>query len=673
MALRIAKGEPTVFVLLSDRGWILEKLASEIAKECPNVEYGTSIKGDPDLVYYMTYASRKQPYPGVEIGYFTHIEEGLPAEQLFYDCARDMDACVTQADRYRTVLEERGVDCVTTIPCGVDHSEFTPRLQIGIVGRTYHTGRKGETLVSQLMDMDHVEFHFTGDGWPGPPLHIEPGKMGAFYRSMDYILVPSLYEGGPMCVPEAIACGTPVIAPDVGWVRDFPHISYEKGNSADLRRVIDQLAQEKLDLARSATAYTWEQWVKGHASLFQETWERCGSRRASIAKNTRASAFSKARIVQVMHGGEKTSKGGPSLRVPKTAAWLEGDFAHAEAVYGATQVEPCDIAHLYNIWQPDSALETFTMLRERSRKCVFSPILLDLSLQSFWGKKLPQIISSMPEAEDRFTNAIPSLQAMYERELDRRSAALEGAQPAPGFAGKLRAIVSDADFVVFLSDCEKALAEAYCGPVANSAVLRNPVDTSLFCPGPGTKAAIAQRLETDFGIAQGSPFILSVGRVEVRKNQLLGAALAKELGMPLLLAGQFGGPSYAKLVREAGGGNVHFLGQVEPYSPDLLWLYRNCALFLSLSWAEGASLSALEAAATGAPLLLTDTSSEREYFGDIAEFTSPLDLERAVSKAQTLFAASCASQRIDQHEKIKERHNWPSHIETLLSIYSEIL
>ena len=663
--------EPTVYALLSDRGWILERLAQEISKVYPNFSYGTEQPSDVDIVYYMTYSSRKQPFDGVEIGYFTHIEEGLPAEKIFYDVAESMDACVTQACLYKSVLNQRGIENVHTIPCGIDHNEFTPRLQIGVVGRTYHTGRKGERLIAELMDMEHVQFHFTGDGWPGTPLHIEHGKMGDFYRAMDYVLVPSLYEGGPMCVPEALACGVPVIAPEIGWVSDFPHISFEKGNVQSLRVVLEGLVQEKLNLAKSASEYTWERWAQSHVKLFRETWNRCGKTKESAVSLKKT--MKHAKIMQVLHGGELNSKGGPSVRIPYTAEMLSKTTANTGLSYGIPKADGLDIAHLYNIWQPDSALATLKGLKSKTKNRVFSPILLDLNYRHFWGDVLPDMVKRTPLGASRFLSCLPDIQVAYERALEKREAAILGYQPVPGFAAKLRALVHEAEHLVFLSDYEKSLIETYVGPVKNSTVLRNPVDADFFRPNRKCSVNLQNHLNAEFGIGEGDPFMLSVGRVEVRKNQLMKAAIARELRVPLLIVGHFGDQSYADLVKDAGGGYVYMLGRIEPHSEELLWLYQNCALFLSLSWAEGASLSILEAASAGAPLLLTDLSSEREYFDGIASFTPPLDLEIAVATAKREIKIKSKRKSRSQHLFIKDKYDWPAHISSLTDIYKRLL
>ena len=159
---------------------------------------------------------------------------------------------------------------------GVDLDVFTPRVKIGVVGRTYACGRKGEALVRDVLDMPGIEWHFTGSGWPLPSRALKDADMPAFYREMDYILVPSLYEGGPMSVIEALACGTKVIAPPIGWVPDFPHIEFRTGDAADLRRVLAAVIDEKLALRHSVEAVTWDNFASAHHGLFHALYRARG-------------------------------------------------------------------------------------------------------------------------------------------------------------------------------------------------------------------------------------------------------------------------------------------------------------------------------------------------------------------------------------------------------------
>jgi glycosyltransferase involved in cell wall biosynthesis len=73
--------------------------------------------------------------------------------------------------------------------------------------------------------------------------------MPAWFAGLDYYLVTSDSEGGPIPVLEAIAAGVPVIAPDVGFCWEYPVIRYS--GIDELRRTLEWLGAKR-DPARAA-------------------------------------------------------------------------------------------------------------------------------------------------------------------------------------------------------------------------------------------------------------------------------------------------------------------------------------------------------------------------------------------------------------------------------------
>lgn len=258
-----------VHIKVSDTGWILEKMASEIARRLKYVGYGLDEDPAADIQYYVTYSCRTRRVSRVEIAYFTHLENEQNARAKFFEVASSIEHCVCMSASYAEVLRTAGCAQQSKIPPGVDLDTFAPVVRIGVVGRTYHTGRKGEQLVAQMMDIPGIEWYFTGQGWPGVARHLRPEDLPGFYRSLDYVLVSSLVEGGPMCVIEALACGVEVIAPPIGWVPEFPHLEYRTGDAFDLRRVLMQVVDEKQNLRRNVLDRTWENFGHAHDRLFR--------------------------------------------------------------------------------------------------------------------------------------------------------------------------------------------------------------------------------------------------------------------------------------------------------------------------------------------------------------------------------------------------------------------
>jgi len=245
----------SVHIKSSDPGWILERMTQALAQRLPYVTTSNRVNPRAAIQYYLNYTEHLGRVSPIELASFTHVDELMPdMKARYFQVAREVDVAVCMAERYAAELRALGLREVHVIRPGVDLARFTPRVKIGVVGRTYACGRKGEALVAEVLDTPGIEWHFTGSGWPMASRALTEAEMPAFYREMDYILVPSLYEGGPMCVIEALACGTRVIAPPVGWVTDFPHIEFRTGDAADLRRVLDAAVGEKRALRASVVA-----------------------------------------------------------------------------------------------------------------------------------------------------------------------------------------------------------------------------------------------------------------------------------------------------------------------------------------------------------------------------------------------------------------------------------
>lgn len=260
-----------VHIKAGDPQWILARITQALVERLDYVT--TSRAPDPTapIQYYLNYNERDERVSPLEFGFFTHVDEDDPFyKKRFFDVAAEIDIAISMSERYSAVLREAGVANVHLVTPGVDLALFVPRVKIGVVGRTYPDGRKGEALVREVLDAPGVEWHFTGSGWPLPSRRLADAAMPAFYREMDYILVPSKYEAGPMCVLEALACGTPVIAPPIGWVNEYPHIPYRTGDAADLRRVLAEVLAEKFVLRKSVEQVTWDNFARDHHRLFHQ-------------------------------------------------------------------------------------------------------------------------------------------------------------------------------------------------------------------------------------------------------------------------------------------------------------------------------------------------------------------------------------------------------------------
>jgi len=115
------------------------------------------------------------------------------------------------------------------IPNGVDHTlyrpdpkrKIQPERQLLFVGRFVE--KKGIHLLKQCLDIKNVHWTFVGWGplspkkWSELPSnftiieHAAPEDIVPLYQKADLLILPSVGEGFPLVIQEALSCGTPVL------------------------------------------------------------------------------------------------------------------------------------------------------------------------------------------------------------------------------------------------------------------------------------------------------------------------------------------------------------------------------------------------------------------------------------------------------------------------------
>ncbi len=657
-----------VHIKLSDQGWILERQAQELCRHLPYVTCGPTEDVHARIQYYTTYGCRVRRVSPIEIGFFTHQEPDPTATAAFESTARSVDLCIAMSDATATLIRSLGVSGVEIISQGVDLDAFHPVVRIGVVGRTYHTGRKGEDLVAAVMDVPGLEWHFTGHGWPGPARHISDEEMPGFYRSLDYVLVPAYNEGGPMCVLEALACGCPVIAPAVGWVPQFPHVEFELGSIADLRRVLTECVERKRELRRSVEAYSWKAWVEKHHALFVRLLgydpmvpATSPTTCATPATDNATAPRTDISAALVVHGWEADSgRGGPSVRAPRTAQELQRLGVRA-AYCTADTLVPADhdVVHVYNLWPPFSCEEVLKRIEASAAALVLSPIALDFAELDAFNSRVPGILEEFahPARVRAALSALARTNTLRD-EYPRLA-------PIARYHSVVRRLASYSDHLILLSHHEQDVLSRMGIDHPSVSIVRNAVD-----PAALPKVADGSLFFEKFGIRD---YALCIGAIEPRKNQAMLAFALRDTGIPLVLVGHTPDPGYAELVRRIGGGNVTFCGRLPSNSEILASAYAGARVFCLPSWAEGASLAALEAAAAGCRLVLSNRSSELEYFGAHARYIDPLDPESIRQAVLAACAEGMSDSTSTDRQPLSLESGWHAHATDTLAAYRRAL
>ena len=201
--------------------------------------------------------------------------------------------------------------------------------------------------------------------------------------------------------------------------------------------------------------------------------------------------------------------------------------------------------------------------------------------------------------------------------------------------------------VLAVSERTKAdVVDLYGVPPQRVTVTPHGVDP-MFSPGEGG----------------GHTYALFVGAVQERKNPLAALEAARAAGLPLVVAGPSRDTGLSReLVRQ--GADVR--GYVT--KAELAGLYRGAACLVMPSRYEGFGLPALEAMASGTPVVAAPDPALREVAGDAAVFVEPERLadgiREALANRQRLVAAGFVRARL---------FSWGETARRTVAVYLEVL
>ena len=169
-----------------------------------------------------------------------------------------------------------------------------------------------------------------------------------------------------------------------------------------------------------------------------------------------------------------------------------------------------------------------------------------------------------------------------------------------------------AERVIAVSDRTRDdLVDLYRLPTEKTRVIPHGVDP-IFSPGD----------------SRGEGYLLFVGAVQRRKDPRAALEASRDLQMPLVIVGPEREAALAGELRSLG---ADLRGYVE--KGELAELYRGAACVVVPSRYEGFGLPALEAMASGTPVVAAPDPALMEVAGDAAVYADPDDLPGAILHA----------------------------------------
>jgi glycosyltransferase involved in cell wall biosynthesis len=218
------------------------------------------------------------------------------------------------------------------------------------------------------------------------------------------------------------------------------------------------------------------------------------------------------------------------------------------------------------------------------------------------------------------------------------------------------------DRFVFRRIVPRAVRRARCLLTVSERTKRDLID--VYGVSPERVVVTPNGVDPAFQPGAGAhDFVLAVGAIHERKNQIAALEAAAAAGLPLVVAGPEKDPSLATELRRRG---ARVEGYVE--TERLAELYRGAACLLQTSRYEGFGLPVLEAMASGTPVVAIHEPALVEVAGDAALFVEEARLadgiRQAIAERDRLARAGLERAR---------SFSWRTSAERTLAVYREIL
>lgn len=269
-------------------GWILQKWSERIVKKGCELghefilSHASTNNADCNLYVDIQNCYHRKT-DTLDIGVFTHIDRDdirtLDLKCLSLDHIVHM--CTRYYERFKSIYSEEKMSMYIPGEGNSVFPQYKPKL--GIYQRGMYEGKGYHFMLKIARNplLQKFRFKFIGKDWDGVVNLLRSNGVEVEYftdetykdypghvHDVDYVYIPSLWEGGPMAILEGLAAGKPVISTDVGLVGDLDvDYVYPPNNDQAFFKILNEILEPIERRRKSTEDITYENYVNNIITL----------------------------------------------------------------------------------------------------------------------------------------------------------------------------------------------------------------------------------------------------------------------------------------------------------------------------------------------------------------------------------------------------------------------
>jgi D-inositol-3-phosphate glycosyltransferase len=178
----------------------------QLVKNCDRIITATERETAELARFYNAPAARMQIIPcGVDINLFRPLDQATARRQLDFDPAAKLLLYVGRLE------PQKGIE---RLLAAISHLKHLPKIKLAVIGGDGHHEPEFQRLLQLSKELDiRDKVFFAG--------RVDQQDLPPYYSAANLLVVPSHHESFGLVALEALACGTAVVASDVGAMRDI--------------------------------------------------------------------------------------------------------------------------------------------------------------------------------------------------------------------------------------------------------------------------------------------------------------------------------------------------------------------------------------------------------------------------------------------------------------------